>query len=129
MQDQAQPQPGSQYERTMRDLLQHDRGNQAPRPIKKRRKATEMRLDEELRRANSVLTLQQVMAFTFESDPQGHRAYLELMLTAFDTDVDDVDQSLLQLFQDAWNFFPHRFLDGRCPAELFDELGGNSASL
>lgn len=129
MHDQSEPQPGSQYERTMRDLVQRDRGNQAPQQIKTRRKAIEMRLDDELRRANSFLTLGQVMALVFEADAQASRSYLEAMLTAFDTDVDDVDQSLLQLFQDAWNFFPHRFLDGRCPAELFDELGGNSASL
>lgn len=126
MQDQAEPQPGSQYERTMRDLVQHDHGDQAPRPIKIRRKATEMRLGDELRRANSFLTLGQVMALIFESDAQDFRRYLEAMLTAFDRDV---DESLLQVFQDAWNFFPHRFLDGRCPAELFDELGGNSECL
>ncbi len=113
----------------MRDFVQYDRGDQAPRPIKMRRTATEMRLDEELRRAKSFLNLRQVMAFTFEADAKGNRTYLEFMLTAFDCDVDDVDQSLLQLFQDAWNFFPHRFLDGRCPAELFDELGGNSERL
>jgi hypothetical protein len=129
MQNQAEPQPGSQYERTMRDLVQYDRGDQAPQPIKTRRKATEMRLDKELRRANSFLNLRQVMAFTFESDAQGHRTHLELMLTAFNRDVDDVDQSLLQLLQDVWNFFPHRFLDGRCPAERFNELGGNSEQL
>jgi hypothetical protein len=129
MQDQAEPQPGSQYERTMRDLVQYDRRDQAPQPIKMRRKATEMRLGDELRRANSFLNLGQVMAFTSESNVQWHRTHLELMLTAFNCDVDDVDQSLLQLLQDVWNFFPHRFLDGRCPAELFDELGGNSACL
>ena len=129
MQDEAEPQPGSQYERTMRDLVQYDRGDHAPQTIKMRRKATEMRLDEELRRANSFLDLRQVMALIFEADAQAFRSYLEAMLTAFDRDVDDVDQSLLQLFQDAWNLFPHRFLDGRCPAERFDQLGGNSAHL
>jgi hypothetical protein len=26
------------------------------------------------------------------------------------------------VIQDAWNYFPHRFLNGRCPAEVMAEL-------
>jgi len=93
------------------------------------RNATEIRLDEELRRAKSFLNLEKVRALIFEFDAHASRTYITAMLTAFDSNVDDVDQSLLQIFQDAWNYFPHRFLDGRCPAEVFDELAGNDQSV
>jgi hypothetical protein len=44
------------------------------------------------------------------------------MLAALDCDVDDIDERELRIIQDAWNYFPHRFLNGRCPAEVFDTL-------
>jgi hypothetical protein len=93
------------------------------------RKLTEMRLDEELRRARSFLSLRQAMALVFEADAPQFRTYLSAMLTAFDCDVDDADDALLQVIRDAWNFFPHRFLDGRCPAEVFDGLAADNKNV
>lgn len=129
MKKRAKSQLTSQYRRTMRDVALHDRGDQAPLSIKVARTTTEMQLDEELRRVKSVLNVGQVTALIFESAAQEFRSYVDAMLTAFDRDVDNVDESLLRVIQDAWNYFPHRFLDGRCPAEVFDELAGNKENV
>jgi len=37
-------------------------------------------------------------------------------------DIVDLDQAELMVFQDAWNYFPHRSLNGRSPTEVFLEL-------
>ncbi|PIZ76189.1 hypothetical protein COY05_02285 [Candidatus Peregrinibacteria bacterium CG_4_10_14_0_2_um_filter_38_24] len=38
-------------------------------------------------------------------------------------DIDELN-NLMQIFVDAWNYFPHKFLKGRSPAELFHETYG-----
>ena len=61
------------------------------------------------------------MIFDFASED--FRLYLFAMLKAFRYhDIDDIDQATLQVIQDAWNYFPHRFLNGRCPAEVMAAL-------
>jgi hypothetical protein len=40
------------------------------------------------------------------------------MLAARSCEVDDTGDAMLQVIQDAWNYFPHRALGGRCPAEI-----------
>jgi hypothetical protein len=43
------------------------------------------------------------------------------MSMLFNAGEDDLD-SLLPVIQDAWNYFPHRSLGGRCPAEVMVDL-------
>jgi hypothetical protein len=43
------------------------------------------------------------------------------MIPLFRASKDDLD-SLLPVIQDAWNYFPHRSLGGRCPAEVMVDL-------
>ncbi len=79
---------------------------------------TEFRLEQLLNDAESVVTIDKVKALVFEADNEDFRTYLAAMLSAIDSDVDDVEQAALQVIQDAWNYFPHRSLNGRCPAEV-----------
>jgi IS30 family transposase len=44
------------------------------------------------------------------------------MLSAIDReDIDRIDDEEIQVIQDAWNYFPHRALGGKCPAEIMAE--------
>ena len=118
---QADREPQSQYEKTMRDLAKYDRGEQAPDAVKKLRKRTERSLERQLRKANSFLTVDKVMALVFEAEPSGWHFFLEVMLTAFDCEVATVDKSILYVVDDAWNYFPRRCFGGQCPAEIFGD--------
>jgi hypothetical protein len=128
MRRRASHQIDSQHVRTSRDLAQLDQGAFAPLEIRDARELTERLLNDRLQNAGSFLNVEKVMALVFESDASGAHIFLSAMLTAFDCDVANADNELLYLIQDAWNYFPHRFLQGRCPAELSaglfeDQLG------
>jgi hypothetical protein len=114
----------------VRDLSRLDQGALAPQEIRLAREHTEMELQRQLKNTASFLNVEKVRALVFESDASMARTFLSAMLTAFDCDIDTLDRELLYLIQDAWDYFPHRFLQGRCPAEtmiaLFqDELPRN----
>lgn len=106
----------------MRDLTRLDRGEHSLEPIKAARKRTEIELHHQLQCANSFLDVQKVMALVFEMDSSGLRTFLAAMLTAFTCDIDDADEDTVQVIQDSWNYFPHRSFNGRCPAEVMDEM-------
>ena len=75
-----------------------------------------------LQKAGSFLDVEQVVCLVFESDASTAPTFLSAMLTAFDCDVATADSEILYLIQDAWNYFPHRSLQGQCPAELRVDL-------
>jgi hypothetical protein len=70
----------------------------------------------------SAVSVESIRDLIFEATPADNSSYLRAMLAALDCDVDDIDERELRIIQDAWNYFPHRFLNGRCPAEVFDTL-------
>jgi len=108
----------SQHERTMRDLARKDQGALAPLEMRTVREQTERQLDRELKKAGGILNVEEVMALVFEGATKTARTFLSAMLMAFDRDIDELDIERLYLIADAWDYFPHRFLQGRCPAEL-----------
>jgi hypothetical protein len=78
----------------------------------------EKRLRRLLSRTGSSATLATVKALIFEEDGRHpFSRYVVEMTKLFGADDDDA----LALIQDAWNFFPHRRLANRCPADLFLE--------
>ena len=89
--------------------------------IMKHRALTEERLVGLLQGAESSVTLDTVVALIFEGEVPDFRAYVTAMLSALNCDVDDVDDAAVEVIQDAWNYLPHRFLNGRCPAEVMME--------
>ena len=83
---------------------------------------TEERLVRILADADSTITVDKVRNLIFEADISDFRVYLTAMLSALGCDdIDSIDESELQVIQDAWNYFPHRTLNGRCPAEIMAE--------
>jgi len=109
-----------QYRPAMHDLARYDRGYQSPDEIGAFRRRTEQRLDRMLRQCQSFLTIVEVKALIFEADLPQFRTYLAALLAALGYDrLADADDEVQQVIQDAWNYFPHRFLAGHCPAETF----------
>jgi hypothetical protein len=59
----------------------------------------------------------------FEYQPRSFETYVAQLFSLFDSLPNRIDpDTLLPVVQDAWNYFPHRSLDGQCPAELFLKL-------
>jgi hypothetical protein len=112
----------SQHQRTIRDRSQLDQATLAHQEIREAREHTEMELQRQLKNTDSFLNVEKVRALVFESDASMARTFLSTMLTAFDCDIETLDLELLYLIQDAWDCFPHRHLQGRCPAELMEGL-------
>jgi hypothetical protein len=55
--------------------------------------------------------------------PKTFENFLTQLFALFDSLSNPTDtDTLLPIIQDAWNYFPHRGLDGRCPAKLFLKL-------
>lgn len=106
----------------MRDLARLDQGALAPPEIREARELTENHMHRALQKAGSFLNVEKVMCLVFESDASAAPTFLSAMLTAFDGDVATANSEILYLIQDAWNYFPHRFLNGRCPAEVMADL-------
>lgn len=86
------------------------------------RMLTEKRLARALEDAESEITVDKVSKLIFEAENADHGAYLGAMLSALDCDIDSIDDAELQVIQDAWNYFPHRWLNGKCPAEVMAEM-------
>jgi len=101
----------------MRDLALLDQGPLAPPAIRQSRKQTEWQLRRELEKAASFLNVEKVMCLVFEFDASAAPTFLGAMLTALDCELGTIDTELLYLIEDVWDYFPHRFLQGRCPAE------------
>ena len=102
----------------MRDLVLLDQSTLAPWEIREARKQTERRLRGELEKAASFLNVEKVMCIVFECNASAAPTFLSAMLTALHCEIESIDNELLYLIEDVWDYFPHRFLQGRCPAEV-----------
>jgi hypothetical protein len=92
--------------------------------IEKHRSLTEERLVYLLNVKSSSVTIDQIRTVVFEGASTDFSTYLTTMLAALSyPDIDHVDDRSLQVIQDGWNYLPHRFLNGRCPADMMVELG------
>ena len=75
-----------------------------------------------LERSGSSATAEDIKGLIFERDDARHPGeYFADLATLFNASQDDLD-ALLPVIQDAWNYFPHRALQGRCPAEVMNDL-------
>jgi len=76
------------------------------------------RISALLAQFGSPVTVPDIERLIFEEDPLRHPSeYFADLLALFKADDADLDD-LLPVVQDAWNYLPHRSLDGRCPAEV-----------
>jgi hypothetical protein len=84
---------------------------------------TEERIQHLLDNVENAASLDTIKGLIYDFESDEFKLYLFAMMKPFRyKDIDDVDEATLQVIQDAWNYFPHRFLNGRCPAEVMAEL-------
>ena len=86
-----------------------------------RRALIEARLTALLKEAHATATLEDIKNVIYSEDPdQRPSAYFSFLFSMFDTPRSSLEiGTLAQIVQDAWNYCPHRCLNGQCPAEVF----------
>ena len=87
------------------------------------RTSTEERLSALLIRAGRPTTLNRIKAIIFDKGHTQLSVYVTEMLQTFQSSTIEIDD-ILPTLQDAWNYFPHRSLDGKSPAERLLLLQG-----
>ena len=80
------------------------------------RKATEQELEELLSEMKSNFTLADIKEIIYQEDDEGD---LMKIVAIFDRGGDVSELSnILELANDAWNYFPHKLLEGLSPLEV-----------
>jgi hypothetical protein len=94
-----------------------------PKAINRRRRLTEARLSGMIERAELALTLEDIKALIFHYPHKRFDAYAQQMFAIFSASGNPTDDdALLPVIECAWNYFFHRSLNGRSPAEVFADL-------
>jgi hypothetical protein len=100
--------------------------------IAKHRRGVEVRLAALLRESGSSMTVESYKLGIFNGPKEPNfQAYLLEALDIFGCDIDSASDAVVSIIQDSWNYFPHRSMEGRCPAEVLaalklEESGGAS---
>ena len=83
--------------------------------ILKRRKEIEQDIIDLLSQAESDFTLDDFKEVIYDEEDQDD---LTRAISMFDTgEIPDELENILELINDAWNYFPHKILKGLSPAE------------
>lgn len=84
------------------------------------RKLTESRLTRLLEQAAIDDPPGLVQYVIYEYHHTRFTLFLKQMIAMFKSSGKRIDKGLLlMVIQDAWNYFPHSSLQGKCPAEIF----------
>jgi uncharacterized protein DUF6429 len=87
--------------------------------IRTYRLLAELRISELLKKAKSTTTLDDIQRIIFEEVGLPPSHYFAKLLALFHTPETKIDDAVvLQVIQDAWNYFPHFRLNGCAPAEV-----------
>lgn len=97
------------------------------RTIETYRMLAEERVRHLLGKVDNPARFETIQAMIYDFERDDFQLYLFAMLRAFRCkSIEATDQETLQVIQDAWNYFPHRDLGNRCPAELMaQEISNN----
>ena len=87
--------------------------------ILERRKEIEWELIDMLEETESNFSLDDIKNVIFNEEETDDMMDVVAM---FDRggDASELD-NVLELVSDAWNYFPHKILNGKCPAEIIDD--------
>jgi len=84
----------------------------------------ESRLTHLLEVSEIGISFDAIQSIIFDYPQNEVNACIVTFLALFGSSKTPLDEdALYSVIQDAWNYFPHRFLDGRCPADLMDQFG------
>jgi hypothetical protein len=77
------------------------------------------RMVQLLKAAKSSTTLNDVAHMISEAETEDFAGYVSTMMMVLNCpELDNHEDGTLATIQDAWNYFPHRALNGRSPAEI-----------
>ena len=89
-----------------------------PKLIPEYRASLAARISAVLEQNESPTTVDEITTAIFDADQEKHAGeQLADLIRMFDAPQSQLD-SIIALVQEARNYFPHRALDGRCPAEV-----------
>jgi hypothetical protein len=90
-----------------------------PKAIGRRRRSTEACLARLLQLPGIELPLDVIQSIIFDYHHTSFKTYSAQMLALFALSECTIDEDVvLLIIEDAWNYPPHRSLDGRSPAEV-----------
>jgi len=88
--------------------------------IKNKRKKLKKKFEKLTKKYNFQLPFQKVVDFIYNENYQSNHADMGKDLIKLGIPKKALLNST-KLFQDIWNFFPHKTLKGKCPQEMFQE--------
>jgi len=88
-------------------------------------KSVENKLQELINQNNlgGILTVEMIKDLVWqEEDDKAFNGFIQKTLGYFN-DIKDIDElnRILQIFNGAWNYFPHKCLDGKSPMQVVGE--------
>jgi hypothetical protein len=89
------------------------------RAIARHRSRIETELADLIAQTGNDATIDAIKALIYHEDGEGS---FFTNYTVFMTELFGDDDAVIATIQDAWNYFPHDRLGGRCPAEVITEL-------
>jgi len=112
---------------TLKFLLKKDSSKQPIQPkiytkkeIKNKRKKLEKKFNKLAKKYVFQVDFQKIVEFINNENYQSNHADMYKDFVKLGIPEEAIFNSL-QLFQDIWNFFPHKALKGKCPAEMYQE--------
>jgi len=81
----------------------------------------EHEFDQVAKKYNVHMTFQEMVAFVYNERYKDHFAQFYKDLMVKKGVCEEMIFENTQLFQDIWNYFPHKVLGGRCPNELYSK--------
>jgi hypothetical protein len=90
--------------------------------IKRRRSLTEALLSRLLEQAHTGVPVDLIKSVIFDYSHKRFNLYVRQLFAMFDSSPHPIGEDiLLPVIADAWNYFPHKSLNGRSPAEVMAE--------
>ncbi|MBI3282608.1 hypothetical protein HYZ70_00855 [Candidatus Curtissbacteria bacterium] len=89
-----------------------------PREILSKRKAIEKELTFFLKKIKGKYTLADIQDIIYNETETDD---LHQIIRIFDTGSPYELENIMDILNDAWNYFPHKILDGLCPAEVLSQ--------
>lgn len=107
----------TKYEILYEEYLNKQKGYEVPKEILMERKEIEIELTKMLEEANSDFDLDDIKEIIFDEEGSGD---MQKIIRIFDDgDIENLS-NVLEVVSDAWNYFPHKILNGKCPEEMLE---------
>lgn len=92
----------------------------SPSDIKKKRETIQKEFGNLKKKYNFSVSFQDILTLVYE---ENRKSPIDLWQSLFKNGLpEEVMIKHMQLFQDIWNFFPHKILKGKSPTEMFQQL-------